>query len=77
MSATNVEVDAATELRLLEGNLTCAEQRATAALQAGEPGHQPGEALQRFLAADAEVAVIRRRIRKLSMTERVRLIERS
>jgi hypothetical protein len=77
MSTASMAGDAGTERRHLEGSLTCAEKRAAAALRAGEPGHQPGEALQRFLAADAEVRAIRRRLRKLSTTGQVHLTERS
>ena len=71
MSTASTAGDAGVELEFLEGSLTYAEKRATAALRAGEPGNQPGEALQQYLAADAEVESIRRRIRKLSMIERV------
>lgn len=55
----------ALELRELRSRLRRARAHAAAALSAGLPGRQPGEALQRFLAADEEVAAIVRRIKKI------------
>lgn len=56
----------AVELRALRARLRPAHEHAAAALtNADFPGQQPGEALRRFLAADAEVAAIVRRIKKI------------
>ena len=54
------------ELRALRARLERAQEHAIAALQAGQPGDRPGEALRRFLAADAEVTALVRRIRRLA-----------
>lgn len=58
--------DLAAELRELRAMLRSAQEHAAATLaNAGLPGRQPGEALKRFFAADAEVAAIVRRIKKI------------
>ena len=57
--------DPAAELRELRARLLRVSERATAALEAGLPGYQPGEALRQFLAAEVEVAASVRRIKKL------------
>ena len=55
----------AIELRALRAGLRDAREHAAAALNADFPGRQPGEALREFLAADAKVAVIVRRIKEI------------
>lgn len=56
----------AVELRELRVRLRRAREHAASTLtNAGLPGQQPGEALQLFLAADAEVAAIVRRIKEI------------
>ena len=66
MCASPNLVDGEAELSRLRAKLVCAQrERAAAALDAGRRGQQPGEALQRFLAADAEVAAFTRRIRRI------------
>jgi hypothetical protein len=55
----------AAELRELRARLRRAHEHAAAALDASPPGRQPGEALKRFLAADAEVVAIVRRIKQI------------
>lgn len=57
--------DLAVELWELRAKLCRARKHAAAALNASLPGRQPGEALRRFLAADAEVAAIMRRIKEI------------
>lgn len=58
--------DLAVELQELRARLRPAHENAVAALtNAGLPGRQPGEALKQFLAADAEIAAIVRRIKKI------------
>ena len=54
----------AIELRELRARLRRTHVHAAAALSAGLPGRQPGEALRRFLAADAEIAATVRRIKE-------------
>jgi hypothetical protein len=58
--------DRADELRDLRALLDHAQERAAAALRAGLPGDRPGDALRRFLAADAEVTAIARKMRRLA-----------
>ena len=53
----------AAELRELRARLRRVAEHAAAALDASPPGRRPGEALKRFLAADAEVVAIVRRIK--------------
>ena len=55
----------AAELRELRARLRRAHEHAAAALNANLPGRRPGEALQRFLAADAEITAIVRRIKEI------------
>jgi hypothetical protein len=56
----------AIELRELRARLRSAHEHAAATLtNAGLPGCRPGEALKRFLAADAEIAAIVRRIKEI------------
>lgn len=56
----------AIELRELRARLRRAQEHVAATLtNAGFPGQQPGEALKRFLAADAEVAALMCRIKKI------------
>ena len=55
----------AIELWELRARLRRAHEHAAAALNADLPGRRPGEALQRFLAADADIAAIVRRIKKI------------
>ena len=58
--------DSATELRDLHAALRRARERAAAAaLDGGKPGDRPGDALRRFLAAEAEAAALVRRIKRL------------
>lgn len=54
------------ELQSLQLRLARAQEHASAALQAGRPGDRPGEALRRFLAADAEATALARQIRQFA-----------
>ena len=58
--------DLAGELRDLRARLDHAQERAAAALSAGVLGDRPGDALRRFLSAEAEVAAIARKMRRLA-----------
>ena len=55
----------AIELRELRARLRHAHEHVTAAMNVDLPGRRSGDALQRFLAADAEVAAIVRRIKEI------------
>ena len=55
----------AAALRELHARLRHSHEHAAAALDASSPGRRPGEALKRFLAADAEVVAIVRRIKRI------------
>lgn len=55
----------AAELWGLRARLRRAHERAAAALDASSPGRRPGEALKRFLAANAEIVATVRRIKEI------------